>query len=735
MWLQSLKSKLLLAVSGLVIGSGLLISVLVSQQYSNSLLETMRAQGENLAHAVALEATDEILINDLVALQKTLNNHIRSHPSIAYLFVLRDQEILAHTFPQGVPVGLLKANSPKAKGQKRFQRITSTDGEHYLDIAWPIFEGRAGFLRFGYSEKPQQAQFAKLWLQMSMLTLAILLLALVGTLFFVRRITGPLAALAEATQEIDKGDLSVRVNVSSQDEVGRLAAAFNHMVARAEKYTRRLKEQTGELERANQQTRTFCDIIQEIGSLRSLGEIGSFLLQRFQGILKHGHHMVLLLFNSHRDLLFVLSAREMKTLDDPGVVQDCMAAFRDLKEATFTEHFFLSPPLVPERFAETTCLAIAPVHHENEIFGALVIACPDDCKCNLDDIGTAGVIIAQAAGVIKRAVLQEEEARELQSRLRSSAEFSGIIGKDPKMRLVYKLIEDVAPTDATVLIQGESGTGKELVARAIHQKSPRRNKPFVVINCSAYPTTLLESELFGHEKGAFTGATRRKSGRFEQAHGGTVFLDEVGEMPPSAQIKLLRVLQSRKFERIGGEQTLDVDVRILAATNKDLLQEVKEGRFREDLYYRLNVIPINLPPLRERRNDIPLLARHFVRFFASEQNRDIQELSPEAMRLLLDYAWPGNVRELENSIEHATVLAKGTRIESTDLPSSIIRVREGAGLATEVPTIAAHEKELLQGTLERCSWNKKAAAHRLGISRNTLYVKLKKYGITNPTTH
>jgi two-component system response regulator HydG len=303
------------------------------------------------------------------------------------------------------------------------------------------------------------------------------------------------------------------------------------------------------------------------------------------------------------------------------------------------------------------------------------------------------------------------------------------------MQLIYKLIEDIAPTDATVLIQGESGTGKELVARAIHLRSPRKEKPFIVINCSAYPATLLESELFGHEKGAFTGAIRKKSGRFEQAHTGTVFLDEIGEISPSAQIKLLRVLQTRKFERLGGEETVTVDVRILAATNKELLQEVKNGHFREDLFYRLNVIPINLPLLRERRNDIPLLTRHFLRRFAAEQGKDIEELSPEAMRLFLDYSWPGNVRELENSIEHGTVLAKGSQIEASDLPAVLPNAKAHAQPPAMQPTMAEHERDVLQQVLDECGWNKKKAALRLGISRSTLYDKLRKYQITRPTTH
>ena len=265
-----------------------------------------------------------------------------------------------------------------------------------------------------------------------------------------------------------------------------------------------------------------------------------------------------------------------------------------------------------------------------------------------------------------RAVLHEEEISNLKGRVEAQAGFGEIIGKDPKMQVVYKLIEDVASSDTTVLIQGDSGTGKELVARAIHRLSPRQAKPLVVINCSAYPATLLESELFGHEKGAFTGATRQKAGRFEQANGGTVFLDEIGEIPPPAQIKLLRVLQTRKFERVGGEKTLSVDVRILAATNKDLLQEVKKGNFREDLFYRLNVIPVVLPPLQAHRNDIPMLSLHFLQRFAGQQGKALQGFSSETMRLLLEYPWPGNVRELENSIEHAVVLTKGGQVEVWD---------------------------------------------------------------------
>lgn len=730
---QSLKTKLLFPVAALVITSGLLISILVSQRYSGSLLETMAAQAQNLAHAVALEAADKILLNDLVSLQKTLDHHMRSHPNISYLFILREGQVLAHTFGKGIPSGLLDANAIPQGEPMHFQKIASTTGEHFLDIAWPIFQGKAGLLRLGFSETPYRKQMTKLWLQMSGLTLVILFLALGGSILFMRRITRPLGELVQATQKIDRGETNVRVQVQGEDEVGKLAASFNHMVARMESYTQRLEEQTMELERAHHQTRTFCGIVQEVGALRSLNEIGPFLIKTLEGILKCSH-VSLLYFNSNRNMLFAISPNDIKPIEEQKTIQKAIEVLDGLTNVTFKKRMALKPPIVPEAFQEAARQAIVPLNHEDQLFGALLIACPGHCGCDLQEVNTVGLMLTQAAGVIKRAISQEEEIRHFQARIETSAEFSGIVGKNPKMQVIYKLIEDIAPTDATVLIQGESGTGKELVARAIHQESARKDKPFIVINCSAYPTTLLESELFGHEKGAFTGATRQKSGRFEQAHGGTVFLDEVGEIPLSAQIRLLRVLQTQRFERVGGEQTLDVDVRIIAATNKDLLQEVKNGQFREDLFYRLNVIPIHLPPLRERVNDIPLLAQHFLRRFAVEQGKEIEEFGTESMRTLLDYSWPGNVRELENSIEHAAVLAKGGQIMISDLPAAL-HAAPFSQQTRRQPTIAEHEKELLQQVLEECGWNKKEAALRLGISRNTLYVKLKKYQITRPTTH
>jgi two-component system response regulator HydG len=417
--------------------------------------------------------------------------------------------------------------------------------------------------------------------------------------------------------------------------------------------------------------------------------------------------------------------------------RDAYRFFSDKDQMVFIPKNLINDNYYPDAFQSCHQAVVFPLRHEGKTLGAMSIACPGDCACVTKELDVVQMILTQSSGAIRRAVSHEEELRELKSRIDQSSGFSGLIGKSPQMQITYKLIEDVAPTDATVLIQGDSGTGKELVARAIHSNSLRKNKPFIVINCSAYPATLLESELFGHEKGAFTGAIRQKSGRFEQANGGTVFLDEIGEISPTAQIKLLRILQSQKFERVGGEATLTVDTRILAATNKDLLHEVKEGNFREDLFYRLNVIPIQVPLLNDRRNDIPLLARYFLKRFSENQNKSVQNFRSEAMRKLLEYSWPGNVRELENSIEHAIVLTKGEYVEISDLPAQVQQAKPMV-LKNSIGSkrsLMENEKYLLREMLDECNWNKKVTAAKLGISRSTLYEKLKKYHIIKPTIH
>lgn len=329
----------------------------------------------------------------------------------------------------------------------------------------------------------------------------------------------------------------------------------------------------------------------------------------------------------------------------------------------------------------------------------------------------------------------EAENLRLKEEIERQSRFQGIVGKSPPMQEVFELIEVVTQNTATVLIIGESGTGKELVANAIHHRSPRKDGPFIKVNCAALPETLLESELFGHEKGAFTGAIRQRKGRFELADGGTLFLDEVGEIPLSLQVKLLRVLQEREFERLGGAETLKVDVRIICATKRDLTEGVKKGTFREDLYYRLNVIPIYLPPLRKRKEDIPLLVDHFLRLYSQKMGRAEKGISEEALGLLMNYDYPGNVRELENAIERAVALGKGEAIGPSDLP---ITLREGKGLPpppsslpgrTLVEALQEYEKACIMEALRRAGGMKGKAAELLGISRKTLWEKVNLYGL------
>jgi DNA-binding NtrC family response regulator/HAMP domain-containing protein len=728
--LRSLKSKLLLAVSALVIASGLVIALLVTRQYSAALRQAMIGQVESSAQTIALDAADKILINDLVSLQKMLDQQIQSNADLGYILILRDGHVLAHTFDSGVPQELLGANSPLPGERPHLREIVSQKGEYFLDAAWPIFGGKAGVLRLGFSEKNYRRQVAQLWLKIGLFTLGILLIAWIGSIFFVRRITRPLAALVKATKEIDQGESNVQVDVQGQDEIATLAASFNHMVSRQEEYTHRLEEQAMELERAHGQTVTACKIVQEVSALRTLDEMGAILLKRLKDTMLC-QHLVLAVLSSAKDTLYILSGQKARIFHEPKIIQMVKDNLEGLKNVTFFRRKLFKAPLLPEDFTLAERQAVIPLSSD-QVCGAAIIACPGGCTCNQEEIERVRLMLNQTAGALGRAVLHEDEVMGLKKRLDAATSFGDLIGKDPKMQLVYKLIEDVAPSDATVLIQGESGTGKELVARAIHQHSPRKDGPFVVINCSAYPATLLESELFGHEKGAFTGALRQKAGRFEQAHGGTVFLDEVGDIPLPAQVKLLRVLQTRKFERVGGEQTLTVDVRVLAASHKNLVQEVKNGNFREDLFYRLNVIPINLPPLRERKNDIPLLVEHFLKLFAAARSKDLQGLSSEALRVLLNYSWPGNVRELENTVEHAVVLAKAGQVEAWDLPAAIQSSLPGVS-----PTLSQREEKALLEILEECGWNKKLAAQRLGISRSTLYLMLKRHKISGskPTTH
>lgn len=324
----------------------------------------------------------------------------------------------------------------------------------------------------------------------------------------------------------------------------------------------------------------------------------------------------------------------------------------------------------------------------------------------------------------------------LRAQVEGSFQASEIIGESPKLFEIFEALKMVAPTDATVLILGESGTGKELIADAIHLNSPRAKGPLVKVNCAALPETLLESELFGHEKGSFTGATSRREGRFKLADGGSLFLDEIAEMSLLLQAKLLRVIQTKTFERVGGTESIKVDVRMIVATNRDLDVEVQEGRFREDLYYRLNVIPVTLPALRERREDIPLLADYFLKKISERNSKNIRGFSPKVVDLLMRSRWRGNIRELENVVERALIMARGEYIQPEDLPANIQdqESMESIGVTPGRP-LSEVEKEAITQTLRLTGGNRTEAAKLLGISRRTLQYKLKEYGITARDEH
>jgi two-component system response regulator AtoC len=325
----------------------------------------------------------------------------------------------------------------------------------------------------------------------------------------------------------------------------------------------------------------------------------------------------------------------------------------------------------------------------------------------------------------------EVENVSLRQQLQSKFGFDHIVGESPAMREVFDTVRQVAPARTSVLLLGESGTGKELIAKALHQLSPRAQGPMVTVHCAALSPTLLESELFGHEKGAFTGAHEKRIGRFEQAQGGTLFLDEIGEIDGSVQVKLLRFLGERTFERVGSNKTLTADVRLIAATNKNLEEQVKAGKFREDLFFRLAVVQIVVPPLRQRPGDIPLLAKVFLKEFALENGKNVNDFTPEVLEALMNYAWPGNVRELRTAIEHAVVLTRGEKIGLRDLPPALRAAAPGSSPA-RLPalanlTVAQAEKELIVRALKECDGNRTEAARKLGMSRRTLHRKLHLY--------
>jgi Nif-specific regulatory protein len=407
----------------------------------------------------------------------------------------------------------------------------------------------------------------------------------------------------------------------------------------------------------------------------------------------------------------------------PQVSKEPLFLYRTRKRSPDTEESFICVPIKERR----------------KTIGALSITYPYKQNRNYEDsVQLLTIVTSMIAQSLRLGQLVEQERAQLQGEnallkreLQQKYDFRNIVGTSKEMRDVYEQIAQVAPSGATVLIRGESGTGKELVAHAIHYNSPRSSKPFVKVNCAALPESLIESELFGHEKGAFTGAVARKRGRFELAEGGTLFLDEIGDLSPAMQVKLLRALQEREFERVGGTETIKVNVRLITATNVDLEQAVSDGRFRSDLYYRLNVFSIYLPPLRERKTDILLLADHFLEKYGRQNGKRIKRISTPAIDMLMTYHWPGNVRELENVVERATLVCEGNVIHGYHLPPTL-QTAEGSGTVTKMSldqAVNAFEKDLIQDALKTTRGNRARAARLLDTTERILGYKVKKYEI------
>jgi two-component system, NtrC family, response regulator AtoC len=420
------------------------------------------------------------------------------------------------------------------------------------------------------------------------------------------------------------------------------------------------------------------------------------------------------------------------------VAEDAKAAMGLLEE----EHFevLLTDFRLPQEdgmklIARAKSLVKPPICILMTAYGSEELAV-DAMKRGADDYIAKGRLqIDELEMRIARALRQqnlEVENAAMRQQLQSKFGLENIVGQSPAMREVFDVVRQVAASRAAVLLLGESGTGKELIAKAIHQLSPRARQPMVTVHCAALPANLLESELFGHEKGAFTGAHEKRLGRFEQAQGGTLFLDEIGEIDSTLQVKLLRFLGERTFERVGSNKTLTADVRLITATNKNLEEQVKAGHFREDLYFRLKVVEIKLPPLRERKEDLPLLAKGFLNEFARENNKNVNDFTSDAFEALKTYPWPGNVRELRTAVESAVVLARGERISLRDLPASIRAGEAGEGQPGRTPaqadlTVAEAEKRLIIRALRECDGNRTQAAVKLGMSRRTLHRKLHLY--------
>ncbi len=491
-----------------------------------------------------------------------------------------------------------------------------------------------------------------------------------------------------------------------------------------------------ELQRAKHQLEELFQISRQVSAKNALSDIVDYVHDIVQGIFPGSVPLIFLLDARNQNFLNLEGcnpsilepfSKALQHIEQLGLIPDFFQFLHDIedfhiidsKRVNDISHFLseISKPY-PRWFG-------LPIALPEQCIGFFLLGFPSDRECSREDMHFFLTLFNQAAGHIRHLILHESEINALRQRAVGRTFHGKIIGQSDEMQKLYELIDLVSASDAIVLITGENGTGKELVAQAIHRQSHRKQGPFVVANCSAYSPTLLESELFGHEKGAFTGAIKMKKGRIERAQGGVLFLDEIGDVAPATQVLLLRFLQDHCFERVGGEETLEADVRILAATNRNLFQEVEAGRFRDDLYYRLNVVTIHLPPLRDRKEDIPLLCNHFLTNACLKEGKKIQSFSPGAMQALMDYDWPGNVRQLENAVSHAVILAQGSIIERRHLPQFL----KQSSPEPSSSSLAENERRLILGVLQDVGWNKHEAARRLEISRSTLYSKIQRYAL------
>ena len=507
-------------------------------------------------------------------------------------------------------------------------------------------------------------------------------------------------------------------------------------VTEKRKLEKALDFRSKELQKAQHQLEKLFEISRQISAKNSLSEIVDYIHEVAWGIFPNSDSLIFLLDADSQNLLGLESY-------NPNALEPLMKAQQEIEQSGWVPDFIQylqsirDPHVISSDYSNNSpnFLNIISKYYSNwfglpistpqQSIGYFVLGLPASQEYSREDMYFFLSLFNQIAGYMRHLITHENEINSFRQRVAERISYGKIIGQSDEMQKIYELIDLVAGSDVTVLITGENGTGKELVAQAIHQQSHRKEGPFVVANCSAYSPALLESELFGHEKGAFTGAIKMKKGRIERAQGGILFLDEIGDITPATQVLLLRFLQDHCFERVGGEETMEADVRVLAATNLDLAKEVEAGRFRDDLYYRLNVISIHLPSLSERKEDIPLLYKHFLQKYNLKEGKEIDSFSSSALQVLMDYEWPGNVRQLENAISHAVILTHGQIIERRHLPQFLKQ------FAPEPPpsSLAENERQLILGVLQESNWNKHKAAQRLKISRSTLYSKIRRHGL------